>query len=398
MIPKIDSQIGVLVYTTAFPACGGTIRTKHDDFQVSELLSERAESQIKESGDYSVYILKKDGIDTNHALSDLFKRRRIRLKALGLKDAYAVTQQYVCANNKSTDIEKFDAKKYSIQRIGYTKKPLSKKDMLGNRFRIKLYDTEKDFSRFDEYNRVLNFYGYQRFGSKRPVTHLVGKAMVQKDFEKAVDLILSFTSEYDSKENTEIREKLSDHSNFERLIDQLPIQMDVERKVLREMIDSNDPKLAIKSVPLQLRRFFVQAYQSYIFNLTASRAFKAGEELFEPQDGDVCYDNNSILGKFIRGADQNLAIPMAGHSYYKKTRFDYHISRILEQEEVTHRDFFIKEMQETSVEGGFRNASLLCSNFKASGNTLEFTLKRGSFATILLREIMKPKDPIAAGF
>ena len=41
---------------------------------------------------------------------------------------------------------------------------------------------------------ILNFYGYQRFGSKRPVTHLIGKAILQRDFKKAVELILSFTS------------------------------------------------------------------------------------------------------------------------------------------------------------------------------------------------------------
>ena len=29
---------------------------------------------------------------------------------------------------------------------------------------------------------------------------------------------------------------------------------------------------------------------------------------------------------------------------------------------------------------------------------VEFSLSRGSFATILLREIMKPTDPLAAGF
>ncbi len=270
--------------------------------------------------------------------------------------------------------------------------------MVGNRFKIKLYDTSKDFADFDEYNKVLNFYGYQRFGSKRPVTHLVGKAIVQRNFEKAVSLILSFTSEYDSKENTDLRKKLSDPSNFEKLVGQLPPQMDVERIVMNEMIESNDPKRAIRAVPLQLRRFFVQAYQSYIFNLTASKAFESGEELFEPQDNDVCYDDKGILGKFILGANQRLAIPTVGHSYYKKTRFDYYVSKTLNEEEVTNRDFFIKEVQEASVEGGFRNASLSCSGFKAYENILEFNLTRGSFATILLREIMKPKDPIAAGF
>jgi len=55
-------------------------------------------------------------------------------------------------------------------------------------------------------------------------------------------------------------------------------------------------------------------------------------------------------------------------------------------------------MQEVSSEGGFRQASIHCSDYFSNKNNVEFSLSRGSFATILLREIMKPDDPIAAGF
>ncbi len=123
-----------------------------------------------------------------------------------------------------------------------------------------------------------------------------------------------------------------------------------------------------------------------------------GEELFAPQDGDVCFDSTGVIGKYIRGLDQVLAIPFIGYSYYKKTRFDYQISKILELEEIKPKDFFIKEMQEISSEGGFRQASINCKGFHTKNNNVEFTLSRGSFATILLREIMKPEDPISSGF
>jgi len=39
---------------------------------------------------------------------------------------------------------------------------------------------------------------------------------------------LSFTSPYDLKENTEIREKLSDDKNYEKYLDQVPYKMDIE--------------------------------------------------------------------------------------------------------------------------------------------------------------------------
>ncbi len=398
MIPNLDSQIGITIYSTEFTGIGGKIRVEPEDFQVNEIISQRAQNSINDQEGYAVYKLKKKKIDTNHALSDVFRKKGIRLKALGLKDASAITEQFVCSGNKGKTIENFSTEKYSLEKIGFTKKPLSKKDMTSNHFKIKISDCSDDLSSFTEYDKILNFYGYQRFGSKRPVTHLIGKAILQRDFNKAVELILSFTSPYDSKENTEIREKLSDNENYEKYFDQVPYQMDIERVVLKEMIEHGDALRAIHSIQISLRRFYIQAYQSFLFNQSLSLAFSDGENLFEAQPSDVCFDLHGIIGKYVGGLDQYLALPFVGYSYYKKTRFDYQISKILEQEEIAPKDFFIKEMQEVSSEGGFRQAAIHCSDNSSCETTVEFSLSRGSFATILLREIMKPKDPIIAGF
>ena len=127
-------------------------------------------------------------------------------------------------------------------------------------------------------------------------------------------------------------------------------------------------------------------------------AYTENENLFEPESGDVCFDSKGIIGKFLKGTDQRLALPFVGYSYYKKTRFDYHISKILQQEEIAPKDFYIKEMQEVSNEGGFRQASIQCSGFISKDDAVEFSLSRGSFATIVLREIMKPSQPLSVGF
>lgn len=398
MIPKLDSQIGISVYSTNFSGIGGKIRIEPEDFQVSELISDKAKNSIKEENGYAVYKLKKKKIDTNHALSGIFRKKGIRLKSLGLKDASAVTEQFVCSGNKGIGIDNFSSDKYSLEKLGFVKKPLSKKDMIGNHFKIKISESENNLESFAEIDKILNFYGYQRFGSKRPVTHLIGRAILHRDFKKAVDLILSFRSIFDSKENNEIREKLSDKSNYKQYFDKVPLPMDIERIVLKEMIEHGEAIRAIRAIPVSMRRFYVQAYQSFIFNQSLSSAFLDGENLFESQSGDVCFDKNGIIGKYVKGMDQNLALPFVGYSYYKKTRFDYQISKVLEQEEISPKDFFIKEMQEVSSEGGFRQAAIHCSNYSLHGNVVEFSLSRGSFATILLREIMKPQDPIIAGF
>jgi tRNA pseudouridine13 synthase len=398
VIPKIDFQIGISVYSTKFNGIGGRIRTESENFKVTEVISEKSLKSISQQDGYAVYKLKKKKIDTNHALADIFRKKGIRLKALGLKDASAVTEQFVCSDSKYKSIENYTTEKYSLEKIGFVKKPLSKKDMIANHFRIKISDCTDTLSDFTEYDKTLNFYGYQRFGSKRPVTHLVGKALLQRNFKKAVELIVSFTSPYDSKENTEIREKLVDKSNYKKYSEQVPPQMDIERIVIQEMIEHDDEQKAIHAIPLSLRRFYVQAYQSFLFNHALSAAFTDGENLFEAQEGDVCYDLHGIIGKYVKGLDQHLALPFVGYSYYKKTRFDFQISKILASEEITPKDFFIKEMQEISSEGGFRQAAIQCNDYTSKDTTVEFTLSRGSFATILLREIMKPEDPILAGF
>jgi len=299
---------------------------------------------------------------------------------------------------KAKPVEKIEGRKYSLKFIGFTKKPLSKQDMTGNNFLIKIENPSKNISEFSEFGHILNFFGYQRFGSKRPITHIVGKMIVQKDFKGAVDVILNTNSEYDTAQNNEIRNIISQSRNYSEIIDKIPKSMDIELAVVQEMEEHNDPVRAIRAIPLQMRRFYVQAYQSFLFNRTVSEAFEYGENLFEAQNDDICFDKNAILGKFQNDESQKLAIPLVGHSYYKKTRFDFHIQKILFDEAISTKDFLIKELQEVSIEGGFRNSALSCTDYSLNDNIASFTLSRGSFATIVLREIMKPNEPLLAGF
>ena len=398
MIPDIDSDIGISCYSTQFPGSGGKIRTGSDDFQVTEVLSPYSVSLINQDTGYPVYSLNKIHIDTNHALSSIFKKTGLRLYSFGLKDSDAVTTQFVYSTGRSRGIKEFKSDRYTLMRLGYTKKPLSKKHMIGNRFAIKISCNDSDFKNFNEYEKILNFYGYQRFGSARPVTHLIGKALVQKRYSDAIDYILSYTSKYDSEQNIQIRKEMADSSRYSQIYDQIPPQMDLERTIVGELIRHGDCLRAIRALPVQMRRFYVQAYQSYIFNLTLSRSFDYGENLFESQDGDICYDVKGSLGKHIDGLQQRLAIPMVGYSYYKKTRFDFYTSCILDEQEVSPKDFYLKEIQEASSEGGFRNSAINITDFTISGNEVSFVLSRGSFATIVMREIIKPSEPLSSGF
>ncbi len=74
----------------------------------------------------------------------------------------------------------------------------------------------------------------------------------------------------------------------------------------------------------------------------------------------------------------------------------------MDEENISAKDFFIKEMQEISEPGGYRQAALVLQDFKYenldNSSIVEFTLPKGSYATTLLREIIKPENPIHAGF
>lgn len=458
------------VYATPFPGLGRGygIRATPDDFVVSEILSPAALRMIRDSGaggdsdgssssssnadaaasargrGYAVYALRKRGIDTAHALGAIRKMTGARLKPLGLKDASAATTQYVCSTGAAgRRLRDISASRFGLVFSGYTKRPLTKKQMLGNRFRIRISGdwsghgsgnnggdataaaTAPDPSGFAAYaDSVPNFYGYQRFGSGRPVTHMVGGAVTRGDYDEAVRLILEYASPYDTRERREIRENLADPALYAQSARRLPPGMDTEKTVLEGLARHGDPLRALRAVPLLLRRLYVSAYQSYVFNRTLSAAIAAGESLLDPEPGDVCFDRNGVLHKYdgtshavagsggkngreadahgglVRVRDDAVAIPIVGYSYYSKTRFAPYVSDILVDEGVKPRAFFLNEMQEASGEGGFRDAVIQCSGYAwhDDAKTVEFSLARGSFATMLLRELIKPPNPVSAGF
>ena len=398
MIPQIDKEIGISVYTTQSPSVKGKIKETQNDFLVKEVLSEKTINSFNNTEGHAVYLLKKSGLDTNHALSDVEKRYGLVLKSLGLKDANAQTEQYVFTYKKLKPLAKIEGQKFSLQLVGFTPKPISKKQMLGNTFEIKISNLSESLPSFTGNEKILNFFGYQRFGSRRPITHLVGKSIVKGEYTKALEYILSFSSKYDSERNNEIRKLISKRKSEPEIIDLVPYSMDIERNLLKQLSNDEDPKNAIRSIPLTMRRFYIQAYQSFLFNKTLSHAYEYGEELFSPTDDDVCFDKNAEIGKFQNEPTQKLAIPLVGHSYYKKSRFDYYIKKVLEDELLTPKDFFIKDFQEISIDGGFRNASIKYENFNIEQNLIKFQLQRGSYATIVLREILKPENPLDCGF
>ena len=413
-ISQIDSSAGIECYCTSFAGTGGSIKQGSEGFMVSELVNESLDISLSynENHRYPLYILEKRDIDSNHALFEIERELHMRFRVMGIKDAKAVTTQYAgmerVMRNPPAELK---SRHTRLTLKGFTKHPLQKKFLAGNKFEIRIYNVRSsDLSGFVPHIRkVGNFYGLQRFGSERLVTHLIGREIVKRNFIQAVELLLCHTTEFDTQMSREIRNKCVDPSNYRQVLKMLPRGMDIERQVLSALVAGRDTIAALRAVPITIRRLFVQAYQAYIFNRCLSRAVMEGEDLLQPQTEDLCFEMEgpATFGRIIKynptsKTTLDPAIRMAAYTFQPgKGRFE-NITRAImqEEEEVSAKDFYIKEMQELSHQGGFRQAPLWCTDFRYERDplTVSFKLPKGSYATTLLREIIKPDDPIRSGF
>jgi tRNA pseudouridine13 synthase len=117
------------------------------------------------------------------------------------------------------------------------------------------------------------------------------------------------------------------------------------------------------------------------------------------------------INKAIEAGKMRLAIPLIGFKQRTSLGVQGDIEKqILEEEGISQEGFKIPAMPEITARGELRTVITPLNNFsldvvsKDSANPskreakVSFMLYRGSYATILLRELMKPRNPIKAGF
>src|SRR5919107_2211249 len=356
-VPRIDSLAGIECYCTSFAGTSGSIKQRSGGFKVFELADESLDISLSydEKHRYPLYVLEKQDIDSNHALFEIERELHMRFRVMGIKDAKAVTTQYAgmerVMRNPPAELR---SRHTRLTLRGFTKHPLEKRFLAGNKFEIRIYNVRSsDLSGFvPQISKVGNFYGLQRFGSERLVTHLVGREIVKRNFTQAVELLLSYTTEFDSQLSREIRNRCADPKNYREVLKMLPRGMDIERQVLSALVAGRNAIAALRAVPIMIRRLFVQAYQAYIFNRCLSRAIMRGEDLLQPQTGDLCFEMEgpATFGRIIKYNPNSKtklvpAIRMAGYTFQPgKGRFENITRAIMQEEEVAAKDFYINEM------------------------------------------------------
>jgi tRNA pseudouridine13 synthase len=415
--PEIDVAVGMEVYASMSEPCEARLRLSDSDFIVTEVL--RAEVlQERREGYLPVYRVEKRSIDTMHMAREVSRELRSRVSYCGLKDKRATAIQYLTpTSSRSATPALIEGRGYRAELIGYSRRPLGRGSIAGNSFRItmrgccsRMGECLGEVSALAAQRRLPNFYGHQRFGGRGASTHLVGRAIVRRDFEGAVKTIVSEPRATDDELTSRARE-LAARGEYGRAAALLPASQDTERLVLQRLAKRGDDYVgALRAVPIQLRRMFTTAYQSYIFNRTLSACMRTGLDISNVHEGDNWGEVDEFMSVVkvhgVRERATEGAVPliqMAGYAYRNYgSRFDACLEAVLREECVSPADFYVEEMQELSVEGGFRRPFMSVSGMRYSGDgdtwTVSFNLARGEYATSLLREVVKPRDPASCGF
>jgi tRNA pseudouridine13 synthase len=146
------------------------------------------------------------------------------------------------------------------------------------------------------------------------------------------------------------------------------------------------------------RIFWINSYQSFVWNLTAFRFVelkikefnrKRGFEILEPCkviDQKVyhifpCSKDKKALLEFYESL-RGIKIPLIGYKVNLKPPFDRIISKILQRGNITVEDF-----KRWRLKGDYRPLVVDAENIKRYPKSLRFFLPKGAFATVYIKQL-----------
>lgn len=418
---NVEEVVGIKTYITSYEGINGRFKENAEDFYVEEIMDLEIED-----GNWVVIRVKKKDWDTMNFVRILSNKLGIsqkRVKFAGTKDKKAVSVQYFSIKIKSEDeIERLNnikIKDAEIEVIGRSNKPIELGELKGNLFKILIKDA-KNFDNIPKIEEELiskgtpNFFGLQRFGSIRFITHEVGKYILKRDYETAFWIYVAKPFEGENEEAREVREILWNTRDVKFGLREMPKYLRYERSLLQRLREGKSEKEALLSLPENLKMMFIHAYQSYIFNNVLSDRIKEFESLKVVEMGDCVdfvnlNDYYTFREDFVRVNRYNykrvkflierglcsLALPLPG--YETELGDDWASEKIkhyLEMDGIDLKDFK-HEFKEFSSKGSYRVADMLIEhtkfNYRIEGNNVFFTfyLPKGCYATVMLREFVK---------
>lgn len=390
-----------------FQRCGGVFRADPEDFLVEEIPLYPADG----AGTHTYFFIEKRGLSTMNAVHEIATALNVKRRAIGfagLKDARAVTRQWMSIEHTDPEaVARLELPRVRVLEVTRHGNKLRLGHLRANHFRIRVRDADQ--TRLSELQDALgrlvaqgvpNYFGPQRFG-QRGDTWQIGRALVRRDLDEAVDLILGRPGEHDHGRVRTARQAY-EAGDLEAAIHAWPGSFRDERKALKILLRTKGNKRrAFAVIDRGLRKLYVSAYQSYLFNQVVARRLSTG--LGKLIEGDLAWLHASgavfrveDIAREQARADAFEISPSGPIFGFRMTRPEREAGTIEEQllaEEGLALEAFKSDAlrvkgqrrplrfrpEETSIRVG--------ADGRGAYLELRFTLARGCYATALLREL-----------
>jgi tRNA pseudouridine13 synthase len=358
----------------------------------------------KEEKEHLILELEKINTDTNKALALISRGIGVsknRIGYAGLKDKRAITSQRISIFKPNIKlVERFGVKGLELRNPKWGER-LELGDLIGNDFLITLRNISQDekeikeiIEKFSEEIKdgIPNFFGTQRFGGKRMITHKVGKFLLDDKYKEAIMLYLTETFEEEKEDIKNARINLAKTNDFAQALKEFPRECRTEIAILNKLVkEPNNYSGALNALPKKIRFLFVHAYQSWIFNKIIEKRIELfGKKALSPIEGDVLDKEGKVLS-LLPGFESEFAEGKAGEIE----------KEIMKEEEMKFEDFRVKGQSELSSKGNRKEIALFPKNFELvkifddefnegkKACELKFFLSKGNYATTVLRELIK---------
>ena len=431
MLPSLPEEhtIGIDHFISNHDGVGGSLRNSPEDFQVYEIENVDYKPLSADSSTYQYLIFRATLLnwDTNSFTRELSSHLNIPLNHIswaGTKDKRALTTQLFSLKHiHPISIPPIPG--VTIQPVGRLGRNLYFGDLVGNHFEITVHDPvtvtdlhaiSDDLKNFG--NGVLsfpNYFGHQRFGSIRPITHHVGLCIARGDWEGALMSYLGNPHPSEPEKTQEARSLAQSTHDWELSLSLFPNWLHYERNMLKSLIHTggvaeSDYRMALETLPRNLQLLLIHAAQSYIFNRILSLRMDLKIPFHLATVGDaICFSefvhgvNLPNVNKLQIATSKNLnslnrhllrnrafiTAPLIG----SKTPLSQGSPGEIEQMVLSEVGLSPSSFDLPGLFNSFGSLRpiLTTTDLKLQKNPLKFSfdLPRGSYATVFLREYLK---------
>jgi len=255
-----------------------------------------------------------------------------------------------------------------------------------------------------EQQGLPNYFGPQRFGN-RGDSHWVGRAFLMRDSRSAVRRILGHPCVTEYNPDVVAARHLFMQFRWREALERFPGSFREERKLLIYLLRVGEKyKGAAKLIHHGLMRLYFSAFQSYLFNtvlderMSASagdpgRTFAGDVACLHDNGANFSIEDLEVEQERLEKFEISPTGPMFGAKMLIPGGWAGELeSAVLDRQGLSHKDFH--HLQQVWRMKGLRRSlrvpvTGLSWSVDEEGMVIEFFLPKGSFATTLLRELMK---------